>query len=325
VKWTPGTENDDVVDVRDDANASGGSPRGGGGSFGGLGGGGGGGGGGLNGLHLGGGGTVVVIVIFLIIKFVGSSSHSTSSTSTSTTSSSSSSQYSSNRSSGAPSSGTTKNANDPDAQLVDYIKFTLKDIQDTFELKFKQMGKPYTHAKLYIFTSVIDTASGRSSSEIGPFYCPGDNHAYIDLSFYRELRDRFGAPGNFAQAYVLAHELGHHVQNLLGIDAKAARSGGRDRKSRNAMSVKQELQADCFAGVWGNAAQSRNLLEAGDIEGALTAAAAIGDDRLEKQAGIPVDAETFTHGSSAQRMKWFRRGFDSGKFDQCDTFSAEDL
>jgi predicted metalloprotease len=312
VKWTPGTENDDVVDVRDDSNASGGGPRGGGGS-------GFGGGGGLNGLHLGGGGMVVVIIIGLVLKFMSSSPTSSTTTTSSTTRSSST-----TTSSQSSSTHRTK-ANDPDAELVDYIKFTLKDIQDTFDVKFRELGKPYTHAKLYIFTSVIDTACGRSSSEIGPFYCPGDNHAYIDLSFYRDLRDRFGAPGNFAQAYVLAHELGHHVQNLLGIDAKVSRTGGRDRRSRNAMSVKQELQADCFAGVWGNGAKSRNLLEAGDIEGALTAAAAIGDDRLEKQAGIPVDSETFTHGSSAQRMKWFRRGFETGRFDQCDTFTAEDL
>ncbi len=320
MKWTPGTENDDVVDVRDDSNASGGSPSGGGGGLGGFGGRGGGGGSGLGGIHLGVGGTIAVVVIGLILKFVvGGSSTTTAPAPTSPNS-----NYATSPGGASPSKARDPK-NDPDAVLVDYIKFTLKDIQDTFAQKFQEMGKPYTHAKLYIFTSVIETACGRSSSEIGPFYCPGDNHAYIDLSFYRDLRDRFGAPGNFAQAYVLAHELGHHVQNLLGTDAKVARSGGRDKKSRNAMSVKQELQADCYAGVWGNGAKTRNLLEAGDIEGALTAASAIGDDRLQKQAGVSVDSETFTHGSSAQRMKWFRRGFDSGRFDQCDTFTAEDL
>jgi predicted metalloprotease len=171
-----------------------------------------------------------------------------------------------------------------------------------------------------LFTSAVDTGCGRSTAAIGPFYCPADEHAYIDLSFYRELRDRFGAPGDFAQAYVLAHEIGHHLQKLIGVEARA-QSIGRGG-NRNDLSVRTELQADCFAGVWGNAARGKNLLEAGDLEQAITAATAIGDDRLQKQAGRTVNPETFTHGTSAQRVHWFRTGFDSGKFDACDTFST---
>ncbi|MBA3541642.1 MAG: neutral zinc metallopeptidase, partial [Deltaproteobacteria bacterium] len=212
---------------------------------------------------------------------------------------------------------------DPDAELVDYIKFTMKDIQDTFQAKFREDGQTYERAKLYIFTDAIGTACGRSSAEIGPFYCPGDNQAYIDLSFYRDLRQRFGAPGDFAQAYVLAHEIGHHIQNLTGSERRQKR--GRNERERNAASVRVELQADCYAGVWGYSAQSRKLLDAGDIEEALTAASAIGDDRLQKQAGVEVEQETWTHGSSAQRVKWFERGFRTGRLAACDTSQTDDL
>ena len=212
---------------------------------------------------------------------------------------------------------------DPDKELVDFVRFVMKDVQDTFEGIFRSEGKPYRHAKLVLFSRAIDTGCGRSSAAIGPFYCPADEHAYIDLSFYRELRQRFGAPGDFAQAYVLAHEIGHHVQKLIGIEDKAE-ALGRGHK-RNDISVRTELQADCFAGVWGHAAKGKQLLEAGDLEEALTAATAIGDDRLQKQAGVQVNPETFTHGTSAQRARWFRRGFDTGRLGACDTFSAPDL
>jgi len=212
---------------------------------------------------------------------------------------------------------------DPDKELVDFVRFVMKDVQDTFEGIFRSEGKPYRHAKLVLFSRAIDTGCGRSSAAIGPFYCPADEHAYIDLSFYRELRQRFGAPGDFAQAYVLAHEIGHHVQKLIGIEDKAE-ALGRGHK-RNDISVRTELQADCFAGVWGHAAKGKQLLEAGDLEEALTAATAIGDDRLQKQAGVQVNPETFTHGTSAQRVRWFRRGFDTGRLGACDTFSAPDL
>ena len=214
-------------------------------------------------------------------------------------------------------------SNDPEAEMVDFIRFVMKDIQDTFEIELKAMGREYRRAKLFVFRDVIDTACGRSSSAIGPFYCPGDEQAYIDLSFFRELKARFGAPGDFAQAYVLAHEMGHHLQTVFGLEKKMGRF--RSEKDRNVASVKQELQADCYAGVWGHAAQGKKLLEIGDLEEAIKAAEAIGDDRLQKQAGGEVDPETFTHGTSAQRMRWFRRGFDSGKLEACDTFSASDL
>ncbi len=209
---------------------------------------------------------------------------------------------------------------DPDAELVDFIKFAMKDIQDTFDRMYKAESKQYQFAKLYIFTDSIDTACGRSSSAIGPFYCPGDANAYIDLSFYRDLKARFGAPGDFAQVYVLAHEIGHHLQNLIRVEGNEPRP--RAGQSKNDYSVRIELQADCFAGIWAKSAQGKKLLDAGDLEEAITAAAAIGDDRLQKQAGVEVNPESFTHGTSAQRVAWFRRGFDSGQFAACDTFSS---
>ena len=216
-----------------------------------------------------------------------------------------------------------KQGPDPDAELLDYVKFVMKDIQDSFDAEFRASGKTYTRAKLIVFTEAVDTACGRSSAAIGPFYCPGDQHAYIDLSFYKELRQKFGAPGDFAQAYVLAHEIGHHVQNLLGLETKGTRL--KQGETRNQKSVRVELQADCFAGVWGHDAAGKKLLEVGDLEEALNAASAIGDDRLLKQAGADVNPETFTHGTSAQRMKWFRRGFDTGTLEACNTFAVEEL
>ena len=201
----------------------------------------------------------------------------------------------------------------------------MKDIQDTDETLFKAKGMEYRHAKLYVFTSEINTGCGESSASIGPFYCPSDEKAYIDLSFYQELRSRFGAPGEFAQAYVLAHEIGHHLQKLLGITARQQNFRGHDSHMRNEGSVRMELQADCFAGVWGHSANARGLLQAGEMEQALTAASAIGDDRLQRGAGVSVNSETWTHGSSAERVRWFRRGFDSGSLDACDTFAAPTL
>ena len=222
------------------------------------------------------------------------------------------------RSPGAPLDGP-----DPDAELVDDIKFVMKDIQGTFDEIYKAEGRKYQFATLYIFSDAIDTACGHASKDIGPFYCPGDSNAYIDLSFYRDLKARFGAPGDFAQAYVLAHEIGHHLQNLIRIDGKEPRMKAGENKNQH--SVRIELQADCFAGIWGKRAQGKKLLEEGDLEEALTAATAIGDDRLQKQAGREVSPESFTHGTSEQRVRWFRRGFDAGTFASCDTFSAPSL
>lgn len=212
---------------------------------------------------------------------------------------------------------------DPDAPLVDYIKFVMTDIQATFEDMYKAEGKKYSFATLYIFSDAVNTACGHASKDIGPFYCPGDTNAYIDLSFYRDLKKRFGAPGDFAQAYVLAHEIGHHLQNLMRAEGHEPKP--RPGETKNQYSVKVELQADCFAGIWGKRAQGKKLLEEGDLEEALTAATAIGDDRLQQQAGMEVHPESFTHGTSEQRVHWFRRGFDAGAFSACDTFNAPTL
>jgi predicted metalloprotease len=218
-------------------------------------------------------------------------------------------------------------AHDPDVKLVDFVTFVINDIQDTFTKQLAEQ-RPYGHAdyqkaKLVVFTEAVNSGCGQSSSAVGPFYCPPDGKAYIDLSFYRDLNQRFGAPGDFAQAYVLAHELGHHLQNLFGIDDDVRRK--TTRANQNDLSVRQELQADCFAGVWASSANQRALLEMGDAKEALDAATAIGDDRLQKMAGRQVNQETWTHGSSEQRVRWFTKGFESGRFAVCDTFSAPRL
>jgi predicted metalloprotease len=183
------------------------------------------------------------------------------------------------------------------------------------------MSGRYRDAKLVLFWDETRSGCGEASSQTGPFYCPTDERVYIDLGFYRELARRFGAPGDFAQAYVIAHEVGHHVQNLLGLSERVQRLAQRDPSQRNALSVRLELQADCYAGVWGHSAAQRKMLEPGDVEEGLRAAAAVGDDRLQQMAGRRVAPESFTHGSAADRSRWFRRGFDRGTADQCDTFS----
>jgi len=211
---------------------------------------------------------------------------------------------------------------DPDAELIDYVKFVMKDVQDTFEGVYKAQGKTYERAKLIVFTQAVDTACGRSSSAIGPFYCPGDSNAYIDLSFYKDLKARFGAPGDFAQAYVLAHEIGHHVQTILGTSEQVQRLQQQRPQLANQASVRLELQADCYAGAWGNSAAKRGLLDAGDVEEGLRAASAIGDDNIQRQTQGRVAPESFTHGSSEQRLAWFRRGLETGDPRQCDTFAT---
>ncbi len=214
-------------------------------------------------------------------------------------------------------------ATDPDAELKAFVSFVLDDIQDTFAAMFRSQGKTYAAAKLVLFTDEVDTGCGLSSSAIGPFYCPPDHRAYIDLSFYRALRDKLGAPGDFAQAYVMAHEIGHHLQNVMGIDEQVRRQTARDKGRANELSIRQELQADCFAGVWAYSTKQRDVLDRGDIEESVTAAAQIGDDRLQKMSGRKVNPETWTHGSSAQRVKWFNVGLAKGTFEACDTFAAE--
>ena len=204
--------------------------------------------------------------------------------------------------------------------MVQFVSFVLDDAQKTWETKFANQGKSYRHARLVLFRDGVESACGFAESAVGPFYCPGDQKVYIDLSFYEELKRRFRASGDFAQAYVLAHEIGHHVQNLLGIDRQVRRAQEQDPSARNPLSVRLELQADCFAGVWGHSTNERKILEAGDVEEALRAASAIGDDNIQKMSRGHVVPESFTHGSSEQRVSWFRRGLQSGDTASCNTF-----
>ena len=203
----------------------------------------------------------------------------------------------------------------------------LADTEDVWSNLFKRYGETYSDPKLVLFTGGIRSACGTAMSAMGPFYCPNDEKVYIDLSFYEELKNRFHAPGDFAQAYVIAHEVGHHVQKLLGImDQVEAARQRMSEKQGNALQVRVELQADCFAGIWANKAQEmKNIIEPGDIDQALAAASAIGDDRIQQQTQGYVVRDSFTHGSSEQRVRWFRRGYESGSLEQCDTFNAKDL
>ena len=213
---------------------------------------------------------------------------------------------------------------DPTAQFVSKV---LASTEDTWNTAFREMGRQYQEPKLVLFSGLTPTACGTGQSAMGPFYCPGDQKVYIDLSFFREMKEKFRAPGEFAQAYVVAHEVGHHVQHLLGISDQVQRARQQaGEKEANALSVRLELQADCLAGVWGKRTDNMaNILDPGDLQAALTAAAAIGDDRLQQQAQGRIVPESFTHGSSEQRMRGFKRGFDSGDFNQCNTFNNRPL
>lgn len=214
-----------------------------------------------------------------------------------------------------------------DDKMARFVGVVLADTEDVWRAKFKQMGGTYREPKLRLFRGSEPTACGRGQAAMGPFYCPGDQKVYIDLSFYETMRTRLGAPGDFAQAYVIAHEVGHHVQNLLGISGKVDAMRGRvSEAQQNALSVRLELQADCFAGIWAHDAQSaRQILEQGDVEEALNAATQIGDDTLQRKSQGTVVPETFTHGTSAQRVSWFKRGFQGGSVEQCNTFEARQL
>jgi uncharacterized protein len=270
--------------------------------------GGGGGGGGIRGLHLGLGGTLAVIVIgyfmgvspsTLLGLLNGGGSQVTAPTP----------------------ADPAASANDPQ---VDFVRAILGETEDVWGAYFRNMGRTYVRPKLVLFSGQVASACGFANAAAGPFYCPGDQKVYIDLSFYRQLATEFGAPGQFARAYVIAHEVGHHVQNLLGITDKAERAEQRgQRTGAHSVSVEVELQADCFAGVWAaQANNARKILEPGDLEQGLRAASSVGDDTLQKREQGTVVPDSFTHGTSAQRVSWFRRGFDSGKIDNCDTFSA---
>ncbi len=211
--------------------------------------------------------------------------------------------------------------------LRQFVSVVLADTEDTWRDLFRRMGGVYQDPKLVLFTGAVQSACGFAQAAVGPFYCPADQKVYIDLSFYQELKNRFRAPGDFAQAYVIAHEIGHHVQNLLGISGQVEALRSRVREAEaNTLSVRLELQADCFAGVWAHHAhKARQILEAGDVEEGLNAASAIGDDRLQMQAKGYVAPDSFTHGSSAQRVRWFKRGLAGGDLRQCDTFKATQL
>ena len=216
----------------------------------------------------------------------------------------------------APTGAVTEN--DPQARFVGAV---LGDTEDTWKQIFAKQGRTYEEPVLVLFDGSVRSACGLASAAVGPFYCPSDHKLYLDLSFFRELAQRFGAPGDFAQAYVVAHEVGHHVQTLLGISERVHRAQSSRGSDANALSVRMELQADCFAGVWGHHAAQRQLLDPGDVHEGLRAAAAIGDDRLQRQGQGYVAPESFTHGSSEQRASWLRRGLQNGDPDACDTFS----
>jgi uncharacterized protein len=213
----------------------------------------------------------------------------------------------------------------PPTEESEFVTFLTEDVQAVWADEFERAGKEYSYARTNLFTGQVQTGCGAATSAVGPFYCPADSEVYIDLDFFRELKDRFGAPGDFAQAYVVAHEMGHHVQNLLGIsdEVSSKQQNAGSEEEANRWSVKLELQADCLAGVWAHSVYARGDLEAGDVQEGLTAAQSVGDDRIQEQAGMRVNPETWTHGSAEWRQHWFNQGFESGSSDACDTFAGD--
>ena len=283
MRWTPGGRSDDIEDDRD---------QGGGGGF------------NFGGIHLGIGGFLILLVLSLVFKrnFLALAGF------------------------GGGDNSTAISRPDPardqsEEPLVQFVSFVLDDTQKTWTQILSEQGVPYRHAKLVLFRDQINSACGRAQSASGPFYCPEDEKVYIDLAFFDELKQRFGAPGEFAEAYVLAHELGHHVQKLAGIEEKVHAAQEQSPRAANQLSERLELQADCFAGVWGHSTDQRKLLDPGEVREGLNAAAAVGDDRLQRMAGRTVNPETFTHGSSQQRMEWFQKGFSTGYMKACNTFA----
>jgi predicted metalloprotease len=211
-----------------------------------------------------------------------------------------------------------------DGTLAEFVDAVFDDVQTTWDQDiFRPAGRTYRDTKLVLFTDRTNSRCGAASSATGPFYCPADMRVYLDLGFFRELSRRFGAPGDFAQAYVIAHEVGHHIQTLLGTNAAVQRESRANPSERNELSVRLELQADCYAGVWGASVYARGILDPGDVQEGLTAAAAVGDDRIQEQTQGRIDPETFTHGTSEQRVRWFQTGFDSGDPNDCDTFNND--
>ena len=299
MQWTPGGESQDIEDRRDQG--------GGGGDYsqGGL-------GGGLGGRHIGIGGLLVLGLLSLVFKrdllspFIGGGGDSSSYSGSPVASS-------------APNPARTQ----IEQPTVQFVSFIIDDVQKYWEQTLPPLGKQYRHAKLVLFRDQTTSGCGAAQEASGPFYCPEDEKVYIDLGFYDELKQRFGAPGQFAQAYVLAHELGHHIQKILGIEAQVRQAQQRNPANENPLSVRVELQADCFAGMWGHSASQRGLLETGDVESGLGAAAAVGDDRIARMSGVRANPEKFTHGSAAQRTMWFKKGLDAGQVQACDTFAAQ--
>jgi predicted metalloprotease len=285
MRWTPGGRSDDIEDDRDQS---------------------GGGGGGFNfgGIHIGIVGFLVLLVLSLVFRrnFLSLAGLGGASSPT-------------------PISQPDTARDQREEPLVQFVSFVLDDTQKTWTQILSQQSVPYRHAKLVLFRDRIDSACGLAQSASGPFYCPGDEKVYIDLGFYDELRQRFGAPGEFAQAYVLAHELGHHVQKLIGVEERVHAAREQNPRAANQLSERLELQADCFAGVWGHSTDQRKLLDPDEVHEGLNAAAAVGDDRLQRMAGRSVNPETFTHGTSQQRMDWFQKGFSTGDMKACNTFA----
>lgn len=222
----------------------------------------------------------------------------------------------------APAAGAAPVQDASEEPMVLFMSAVLDSVQSYWGRALPAMGTQYQRAQLVLFRNATPTACGYGESAAGPFYCPGDGKVYIDLSFFEELKSRFGAPGDFAQAYVLAHEVGHHVQNILGMSDRVHRAQQQNPRTANQLSVRLELQADCYAGVWGHLAAQQGILEPGDVEEGLGAAAAVGDDRLQRQATGRVSPESWTHGSSEQRMQWFQRGLQSGRAEDCNTFGS---
>jgi len=275
-----------------------------------------GGGGGIGGIHLGGGAVIVVIIVSLllgknpldILALLSDGGAPTQQSSVP-----------------IPANPSGQPATTRDKQ-TDFVARVLGDTEDVWGQEFQKMGSRYQPPKLELFRGQVGSACGLASAAMGPFYCPGDQKVYLDLAFFDELSQRFGAPGDFARAYVIAHEIGHHVQNQLGLMSQVERkSANASPEMRNALSVRQELQADCLAGVWGHSAQARGALEPGDVEAGIAAATAVGDDRIQKATRGYVVPEAFTHGSSAQRVRWFKIGLQTGDVRQCNTFAARDL
>ncbi len=292
MEWTPGGSNPDVEDRRDESGGAGGF-----------------GGGGFGFGHLGIGGFIVVGLLSLIFH-----------TNLFTLFSGAGPATQQQQVRAVP----NRQQDAREEPEVQFVSFVLKDVQDTWDRTLpEQANRAYRHAKLVLFRNAYPSGCGLAKDAIGPFYCPEDEKVYLDLGFFDELKRRFGAPGEFAQAYVIAHEIGHHVQKILGIEPKVRRLQQAEPQEANPLSVRLELQADCFAGVWAHSTAQRKIIDESDVESALGAAAAVGDDRLQKMATGRVSPESFTHGSSAQRTGWFKRGFDTGQISACNTFQKK--